>query len=309
MKSWHHSKSSLVSAVAKMTPSVRMEFTETGGFLQLPSKEEEETNIDLEAMNGSTAPVLLPSYWRADVSDQDFNSMELLVDSKDEMQMQLQRLLDDCFEAKATRDRCGSMPQRLVVELVQRLEHHALWKRYVEKRRRVQLQRHNSVTPISAMPGSGDCKTTKALGGLVHSRLNADLNELYLFHGSNPAGVLGIGQHGFDLKMSGDATGCMFGPGAYFAESSSKCDEYAKEDPSGLFSGKCALLLCRVVCGELFRTEESDVSTLRTALATGEFDGVLGDRETAVGTYREFVVYDDAQVYPEYIIIYRREFD
>ena len=29
--------------------------------------------------------------------------------------------------------------------------------------------------------------------GLVHSRLNADLNELYLFHGSNPAGVLGIG--------------------------------------------------------------------------------------------------------------------
>ena len=39
------------------------------------------------------------------------------------------------------------------------------------------------------------------------------------------------GQHGFDLKMSGNATGCMFGPGAYFAESSSKCDEYAKEVP------------------------------------------------------------------------------
>lgn len=37
------------------------------------------------------------------------------------------------FEAKATRDRCGSMPQRLVVELVQRLEHHALWKRYVDR--------------------------------------------------------------------------------------------------------------------------------------------------------------------------------
>jgi len=44
------------------------------------------------------------------------------------------------------------------------------------------------------------------------------------------------------------------------------------QDPSGLFSGKCALLLCRVVCGELFRTEESDVSTVRTALATGRGD-------------------------------------
>ena len=48
------------------------------------------------------------------------------------------------------------------------------------------------------------------------------------------------GQHGFDLKMSGNATGCMFGPGAYFAESSSKCDEYAKEaqtaaNPSVIF--------------------------------------------------------------------------
>ena len=28
---------------------------------------------------------------------------------------------------------------------------------------------------------------------MVQKRLNANLNELYLFHGSNPAGVLGIG--------------------------------------------------------------------------------------------------------------------
>ena len=47
-------------------------------------------------------------------------------------------------------------------------------------------------------------------------------------------------------RMKGSA---RFGPGAYFAEASSKCDEYASEDPSGLFAGKCALLLCRVVCG------------------------------------------------------------
>jgi hypothetical protein len=43
-------------------------------------------------------------------------------------------------------------------------------------------------------------------------------------------------------------------------------------------------------------------------LATGAFDSVLGDREAEVGTYREFVVFDQAQIYPEYIVIYSRSF-
>lgn len=33
---------------------------------------------------------------------------------------------------KSTRDRAGALPCRLVVEMVQRLEHHGLWKRYVD---------------------------------------------------------------------------------------------------------------------------------------------------------------------------------
>ena len=35
------------------------------------------------------------------------------------------------------------------------------------------------------------------------------------------------------------------------------------------------------------------------ALDSGGFDGVLGDREAAVGTYREFVVFDEAQASSE----------
>jgi hypothetical protein len=34
----------------------------------------------------------------------------------------------------------------------------------------------------------------------------------------------------------------------------------------------------------------------------------LGDREaSAARTYREFIIYDGAQVYPEFAIIYERE--
>lgn len=36
-------------------------------------------------------------------------------------------------------------------------------------------------------------------------------------------------------------------------------------------------------------------------------DSVLGDRQKARGTYREFVIFDSALAYPEYIVIYRRE--
>ncbi|CAK0819929.1 unnamed protein product [Prorocentrum cordatum] len=38
-------------------------------------------------------------------------------------------------------------------------------------------------------------------------------------------------------------------------------------------------------------------------------DCVLGDRETVVNTYREYVFFDETQVYPEYVIIYKRQYD
>merc|ERR1719188_835518 len=36
---------------------------------------------------------------------------------------------------------------------------------------------------------------------------------------------------------------------------------------------------------------------------------VCGNRETTKGTYREFVFYDEGQLYPEYTVIYRRQYD
>ena len=40
-------------------------------------------------------------------------------------------------------------------------------------------------------------------------RLDSSINELYLFHGSSPAGVLGIGTSGFNLDLAGSRTGMM----------------------------------------------------------------------------------------------------
>ena len=40
---------------------------------------------------------------------------------------------------------------------------------------------------------------------------------------------------------------------------------------------------------------------------THEYHSVLGDREKCRGTFREYIVYDNAQVYPEWIIWYQRQ--
>ena len=54
------------------------------------------------------------------------------------------------------------------------------------------------------------------------------------------------------------------------------------------------------------RITNFDVVGERHVVGVDEYDSLLGDREKARGTFREFVVYDKDQIYPEYAIIYRR---
>ena len=55
----------------------------------------------------------------------------------------------------------------------------------------------------------------------------------------------GVGANYFCLASSIGAK-AMYGPGAYFAESCTKADEYAFDEPGGYYDGIRAMLLCRV---------------------------------------------------------------
>ena len=98
----------------------------------------------------------------------------------------------------------------------------------------------------------------------------------------------------------------MFGAGVYLAESCLKSDEYTQPDGENLFP----LLLCRVVLGKVNLCLEKNPwphgAELRESCVSGPFHCVLGDREAVHGTFREFIVYDSHQVYPEYIIWYEK---
>ena len=41
---------------------------------------------------------------------------------------------------------------------------------------------------------------------------------------------------------------------------------------------------------------------------SGNTDSTIGDRAKSVNTYREVVIYDADQIYPEYLVIYQRLF-
>merc|ERR1719352_1944404 len=110
--------------------------------------------------------------------------------------------------------------------------------------------------------------------------------------------------------MAGSNAGTLLGRGIYLAECVSKSDEYTTSDSRG----RRTMLVCRATLGRVLYTDQyrPQVEFLerccgfKQAPGKGQYDSVLGDREKCSGTYREFVVFDNDFVYPEYIVRYRR---
>jgi len=94
------------------------------------------------------------------------------------------------------------------------------------------------------------------------------------------------------------------------AEACFKSDEYTEADV-GDREGWRPIVLCRVLTGRHHYTADvkPNVEEITQVISSGECDSVLGDREKCRGTFREFIIFDDSQVYPEWLIWYRRRFD
>jgi hypothetical protein len=65
------------------------------------------------------------------------------------------------------------------------------------------------------------------------------------------------------------------------------------------------MLLCRCCLGRFYHTTVRDIDA-GDKVGLGEYDSTFGDREQSANAFREFVVYDAAQIYPEYLVIYTR---
>ncbi|CAE8603801.1 unnamed protein product [Polarella glacialis] len=248
----------------------------------------------------------VPSTWKNQDRTKDFYALgpepALLAD--------VQKMLDATWKKVKTRDRReGCEPKRMVATGVRRVENNVLFQRYLAEVNRIKNKRSHPCTALDRLRGGSPSTVSSGGSNITAGGLDRRVNETVLWHGTSPQGAVGIAQNGFDLSRAGSAAGSMYGPGIYLAEASSKSDEYAQDDNGGLYSGEYCLLICKVVLGEpmcLTAGGNSVHTSIKASMDGGAYDSVLGDREASVGTYREFVVYREEQVYPEFIVLYNR---
>jgi hypothetical protein len=131
---------------------------------------------------------------------------------------------------------------------------------------------------------------------LSDKELCSKCNELWLFHGTSDGAAESITDDDFRINMAGSHRGTMFGPGIYLADSVTKSDEYTEENWKGLRT----IIICRVVMGRALPQREGGRRCMQNC-HQGGYHSVRGDR-----AYTEYVVYDEGQVYAEYLVRYRR---
>ena len=198
-------------------------------------------------------------------------------------------------------NRRGETHSGLEVVQVLRVEHTDLWEAYTLQRRQMheRLSRQDlpNITPCCVTPGLGT------------ELLSASVNETHLFHGTQRKWANLIVSQGMDERV---CSWGLNGAGLYFAENSSKSDEYMTEDADGL----CDLFICRVLMGaphiRTTRTTEEEQAARRPPCVEGHVsckeehvstDSILAELQNKP---REFVVYDRSRVYPEYLVKIRR---
>eukprot|EP00928_Gymnodinium_smaydae_P045436 TRINITY_DN30287_c0_g1_i1.p1 TRINITY_DN30287_c0_g1~~TRINITY_DN30287_c0_g1_i1.p1 ORF type:complete len:684 (-),score=101.59 TRINITY_DN30287_c0_g1_i1:194-2155(-) len=232
-----------------------------------------------------------------------FSMIKSIMPSSVNFMRVMQTLLDETFKSKYTRDRKGGqLPQRLVVVFVRAIQNESNFLEYVKRRKEIadELQDFPLDAEHKFKPRTMDSSAVAQL-----PELDPNVQEAWLFHGTSKAGADGITGGDFQIDRAGTGAGTLYGRGIYLAEACTKSDEYTVEE-----GGERFLLLCRTVLGRVHYTDEvrPDTEKLEQACLSGTYHSVLGDREKSRGTYREFMVYDDDQVYPAYMIAYRRQY-
>ncbi|XP_076165189.1 tankyrase isoform X1 [Ptiloglossa arizonensis] len=190
----------------------------------------------------------------------------------------------------------GGIFSRYNIVRIQKVQNRKLWERYAHRRQEV-AEEVGAAAPSSPSTGS---RTTPG------STL-PQANERMLFHGS--PFINAIVQKGFDERHA--YIGGMFGAGIYFAEHSSKSNQYvygicggtgcpAHKDRSCYICHR-HLLLCRVTLGKSFL----QFSAMKMAHAPPGHHSVMGRPSQGGLVFPEYVVYRGEQAYPEYLITYQ----
>jgi len=220
--------------------------------------------------------------------------------------------------AESDFEEAEAMPTGAHVLKVIRIEDSGLWSQFVDMQETIRQRRHSQ-----QMQSLDHVKTVDGLPAPERARLAKDVNEVYLWHGCSPGIVTKVALSGFPEKLNSFNQG-SYGHGAYFVEDADHADEFSADDSEGYYRGYYAMLLCRVTLGQTqvlsgpllvddARMSGSPAASPSTAadrhVGPGRpYDSTIGPTAASYGEFREFVVQDRAQIYPEYAIIYERKY-
>lgn len=273
-----------------------------------------EEAVDRSQNSGCDAEVI-PDYWynKRTGDKEPFYDMYYVQDSEHQ---KFDDLMNASYVSKCTQDRpCPKkihsrtpggcpcvqpggdpgLPTGFRVQRVIRVEASGMWNRYQEKLEKIKKKRGGKAPEQLSLLTEPVTVKHKHL----FAPLDAGLNEVYAFHGTFVRYALSIAKDDFNINLAGSSRGTLYGRGAYLGDSITKADEYAKDEPDGYYSDVFAVLFCRVCMGKLYNTSDDPEAASR--IKSGEFDSTNGQR-----LFRELVIYDSDQLYPEYVILYKR---
>ena len=165
-----------------------------------------------------------------------------------------------------------------------RVEDDNLWKRYAARRAAV---RKKKVPPFDGDPP----ETLALLDYSAKKTLDRSVNEAWFFHGTSEDAARSIGTS--DFRLPGHAG--LFGKGLYFADEAIKSNGYSQQNADG----EKVMMLCRVILGKTLKVTGTDRQAENRIRGT-DYDSLQGKTN-----HREFLVYDNSLVYPEYIMFYK----
>jgi len=172
--------------------------------------------------------------------------------------------------------------------------------------------------------------------------LDSAVNEVYLFHGTTKSVADIIVNKGFETRQASEIVknqpnNGMFGTGIYFSENSSKSNQYVacpicsgnaigqtRKHPCTDTAEKIekaggyVMIIARVLLGDshICKTyNESDYKGKdkppKKPDSDKYYDSIFAECKKNVPSahhlnYREFIVYEDSQIYPEFLVYYSR---
>jgi len=164
-------------------------------------------------------------------------------------------------------------------------------------------QREISIESIEPPLIDAFCNFSNMYGGV-----DTSVNECHLFHGTSTSIAATIAMEGFDFRLSKPG---FYGKGTYFASQACKSHQYAHKDGDTRL-----IILSRVVLGDTWFAQEVDRNLQRPPTRQGKsrpYDSIIAKPGPMPGhsqdeqSHQEFVLFDKAQAYPEFLIEYSSE--